>query len=667
MFLTAKVVPDKVIAYANLLCQFVRTGTPMPWKQFFAKKSLDILLEEMAGEHRLRRVLGPVALSSLGIGAIIGTGIFVLTGVAAREFAGPGLILSFVIAGLACAFAALCYAEFASMAPIAGSAYTYAYVSLGELIAWIIGWDLVLEYAMSSATVANGWAHYFLALIKTKPGQNLLALPLWLAIDPFSAATQHTDYITAENLVVAAASATPWEARESGVRVSLPLGADSQEPLEPGAGPKNLSRVVNVAVTFTPASVAAVRRIHGTCSACASVENPALVHRQCQGGWHKAAASIQRVQERMQSQLQFEPYRNLASKLDDVRLSNEEGYLAYEQTPLVLGSVRITCNIVAIAIVAIITTILVLGIRESAGFNALMVMVKIGAVLFVILAGLKFVKASNWVPFMPYGWNGVLGGAAIVFFAYIGFDSVSTHAEEARNPKRDVPIGIISSLAICTVLYIAVAAVLTGMIPYPQIPLDAPIAGVFAKFGMPMAKMIISLGALTGITSVLLVMLLSQPRVLLAMARDGLLPPSFFGSVHPRFRTPHKATILTGTICGVTASLFPLKALGDMVNIGTLFAFVVVCSAVWLMRRLNPDAERPFRTPALDFVAPAGIILCVGLMFHLGWPNWIRLGVWLAVGLCIYLTYGRRHSRLGMELRGEIVHHGVSPAGVPVD
>ncbi len=639
----------------------------MPWKQFFAKKSLDIVLDEMAGEHRLRRVLGPVALASLGIGAIIGTGIFVLTGVAAREHAGPGLIISFVVAGLACAFAALCYAEFASMAPIAGSAYTYAYVSLGELMAWIIGWDLVLEYAMSSATVANGWAHYFLALIKTRGRENLLALPLWLAIDPFSAAIQHTDYVTAENLVVASATATPWENRDSDVRVALPLsypGGPNPGQAESSQTPR---RVVKVEVTFTPQSLATVRQIHGVCPSCASLENRKEMHRRCRAAWGKAAASVGRVRARIESQLQFEPSRDLAAKLDDVRLGNEEGYLAYEQTPLVFGSVRVTCNIAAIAIVAIITTILVLGIRESAGFNALMVLVKVGAVLFVILAGLRFVNANHWVPFMPYGWHGVLSGAAIVFFAYIGFDSVSTHAEEARNPKRDVPIGIISSLAISTVLYIGVAAVLTGMIPYPQIPLDAPIAGVFAKFGMPVAKFIISVGALTGITSVLLVMLLSQPRVLLAMARDGLLPPSFFGSVHPRFRTPHKATILTGAICGLTASLFPLETLGGMVNIGTLFAFVVVCSAVWLMRRLNPDAERPFRTPGLHFVAPAGIILCVGLMFHLGWANWIRLGVWLAVGLCIYLSYGRYHSKLGKELRREITQHGVSPAGVPVD
>jgi len=262
----------------------------------------------------------------------------------------------------------------------------------------------------------------------------------------------------------------------------------------------------------------------------------------------------------------------------------------------------------------------------------------------------------------------VLAGAATIFFAYIGFDSVSTHAEEARNPKTDVPIGIISSLAVCTVLYIAVAAVVTGMIPYPQIPLDAPIAGVFEQcLHSRTAAVIITVGALTGITSVLLVMLLSQPRVLLAMARDGLLPYSFFGAVHSRFRTPHKATILTGIVCGLTASLFPLEGLSHMVNIGTLFAFVIVCSSVWLMRRMNPAAERPFRTPFLWFVAPAGILLCLGLMYSLGWQNWVRLFVWLAAGLVIYLFYGRHHSHLGKALREEISRHGVSPAGVPID
>jgi APA family basic amino acid/polyamine antiporter len=602
-------------------------------KQLFAKKSLEVLLDEMAGEHRLRRVLGPVTLSSLGVGAIIGTGIFVLTGMAARNYAGPSLILSFVLAGLACAFAALCYAEFASMAPVAGSAYTYAYVSLGELMAWIIGWDLVLEYAMASATVANGWAHYFLkflGLFKTPAGKALLTIPAWLCTDPFTAATQHTDYLTAQTLVVASATAVPWDG----------VGETAREPLPITRA--EVHRVSHVKVAFTPESLARVHAKYGD-----------------------AQASIERVRSEMEEQLQYEPATPPAKNLANVGENSRHGYDAYEKTPLLLGWVHFTCNIVAIAITMIITSVLVIGIRESASFNGGMVLIKIAAVLFVILVGSAYIQPSNWIPFMPYGWPGVGSGAALIFFAYIGFDSVSTHAEEARNPKRDVPIGIITSLAVCTVLYVAVAAVVTGMIPYPQIPINAPIAGVFELYGLKAATVIITVGALTGITSVLLVMMLSQPRVLLAMARDGLLPPSFFGAVHPVFRTPHKATILTGAFCATAASLFPLKGLGDMVNIGTLFAFIVVCSAVWLMRRINPEAERPFRTPMLNFVAPAGVFLCLGLMFCLHWQNWVRLFVWLAVGLVIYFLYSRRHSHLGKELRGEIAHHGVSPAGVP--
>jgi len=605
-------------------------------RQLFAKKSLETVLAEMAGEHRLRRVLGPVTLSSLGIGAIIGAGIFVLTGVAARQHAGPGLILSFVFAGLACAFAALCYAEFASMAPIAGSAYTYAYVSLGELVAWIIGWDLVLEYAMASATVANAWASYFLGLFRTKAGQSLLALPVWLAVDPFTAAEQHIDYRTAQTLAVAQVTGVPWDA-DGGVAVNLPVPEE-----------KGIHRVSDVRVTFSEDSRAAVRRLHG----------------------EEAENSIRRIETAVKEQLQYEPTTPPVDKLDEVRRGNKDGFDAYESTPLVIGGVHFTCNIVALAITAVITIILVLGIRESAGFNAAMVLVKIGAVLFVIVAGFGYIDTSNWSPFMPYGWSGVLGGAAIIFFAYIGFDSVSTHAEEARNPKTDVPIGIISSLAVCTVLYIAVAAVVTGMIPYPQIPLNAPIAGAFERYGATVAPKIIAVGAVTGITSVLLVMLLSQPRVLLAMARDGLLPFSFFGAVHPRFRTPHKATILTGVVCGLAASLFPLVSLSHMVNIGTLFAFVVVCSSVWLMRRLNPGAERPFRTPMLNVVAPTGVLLCLSMMVWLTWNNWatlVRLVAWLGAGLLIYIVYGRHHSHLGKALRGEISRHGVSPAGVPLD
>jgi APA family basic amino acid/polyamine antiporter len=606
-------------------------------RQLFAKKSLEVVLAEMAGEHRLRRVLGPVTLSSLGIGAIIGTGIFVLTGVAARQHAGPGLIVSFVVAGLACGFAALCYAEFASMAPIAGSAYTYAYVSLGELVAWIIGWDLVLEYAMASATVANGWAHYFLkflGLFKDQAGKALLTIPFWLSMDPFTAATQHVDYQTAKTLVVATATAAPLGAGPSADRITLPVADDA-----------NIDRVANVEVVFTPESLAAVDKLHG----------PA------------AEASVARVRRAMQEQLQYEPATPPAKKLDHVRDDNLHGYEAYDHTPFRFGGVHLTFNVIAIAIAAIITTILVIGIRESAGFNAAMVLIKVAAVLFVIIAGIGYVDATNWTPFMPYGWTGVFTGAAIIFFAYIGFDSVSTHAEEARNPATDVPIGIISSLVVCTVLYIAVAAVVTGMVPYPQIPLNAPIAGAFERFGLKAASVIITVGALTGITSVLLVMLLSQPRVLLAMARDGLLPPGFFGDVHPRFRTPHKGTIVTGLFCAVAAAFFPIEGLSEMVNIGTLFAFVVVCASVWLMRRLSPDARRPFRTPAMGFVAPAGIVFCLGLMIYLGVWTWVRFGVWLAVGLVIYFLYGRRHSLIGKALRSEISRHGVSPAGCPLD
>jgi APA family basic amino acid/polyamine antiporter len=595
--------------------------------QLFAKKSLKVLLDEMAGEHRLRRILGPITLSSLGIGAIIGTGIFVLTGLAARNYAGPGLILSYVIAGSACAFAALCYAEFASMAPVAGSAYTYAYTTLGELMAWIIGWDLVLEYAMGSATVANGWSNYFLkflGLFKNQAGNALVTIPLWLSMDPFTAAEKHADYLTASKLEIVAAAAT------------LPDG--SKKPL-----PVDTHRVEKVAVTFSSASLEEVRQLHGK----------------------SAEASIARVQQQLEGGLQFDAKSDPSKKLrEGVVKDNEGGYKAYVETPLQFGNVHVTFNLIAILIVAAITTVLVIGIRESASFNAVMVLVKVAAVIFVIVVGVGYVDSSNWTPFLPFGMTGVLSAAGVIFFAYIGFDSVSTHAEEAKNPSRDVPIGILSSLFICTILYIAVTAVITGMLPYPELPIDAPIAGAFAYHNLQAASVVITIGALTGITSVLLVMLLSQPRVLLAMARDGLLPEGFFGAVHPRFRTPHKSTILTGCFAGLTSSLLPLEALGHMVSIGTLFAFVVVCAAVWIMRHTNPDLPRPFRAPLLPFVAPAGIVLCLAMMVYLGWENWVRLIGWLAIGLCIYFLYGRHHSHLGKELRGEISTHGVSPAGM---
>jgi APA family basic amino acid/polyamine antiporter len=472
-------------------------------QQLFAVKSVALLKEEMASDNRLRRVLGPITLTALGVGAIIGAGIFVLTGLAANVYAGPGLTLSFIVAGFGCAMAALCYAEFASMVPVAGSAYTYAYATLGELLAWIIGWDLILEYAVASSTVAHGWSHYFMSFLRLFG----ISVPALWAASPFD---------------------------------------------------------------FDPATHAWV-----------------------------ATGAI--------------------------------------------------CNLPAGLVVLLITVILVIGIRESARFNAAMVILKLVVVLFVIAFGSAYIRVENWTPYMPYGVTGVFKGAAYIFFAYIGFDSVSTHAEEARNPQRDVPIGIIASLALCTVLYILVAAVLTGMVPYNQIDLDAPVAQAFAARGLPVAVFLISLGAVVGITSVLLVLLLSQARILLAMARDGLISQRFFGAVHPRFRTPHNATILTGVLVAIVAASFPLKILADLVNIGTLMAFVIVCASVLVMRRSNPDLARPFRTPFVPAVPIVGVASNLLMMLFLGWENWLRLFVWLAIGLVIYFAYSRHHSKLALE------------------
>ncbi len=494
--------------------------------QLWARKPLKVLYEEMAGENRLRRILGPVQLTSLGVGAIIGTGIFVLVGQAAHDKTGPALMLSFVVAGLACIFAALCYAEFASMVPVAGSAYTYAYATLGELMAWIMGWDLVLEYAVGSATVAHGWSHYFQDFI----GILGIKLPHALTTAPF-------DY------------------------------------------------------------------------------DPTVGH---------------------------------------------------------LVSTHTLFDLPAIMVALLVTIILVKGIRESATFNATMVIIKVTIVFFVIIVGAFYVNPANWHPFAPYGLTGIsffgktlfgqqglggeplgmLAGAATIFFAYIGFDSVSTHAEEAKNPKRDVPIGIITSLILCTVLYILVAGIVTGMVPYNKINIDAPVSDAFRQVGLPWAQFLISLGALTGITSVLLVMMLSQPRVLLAMARDGLIPKSFFGAIHERFRTPWKSTILTGFFVATLAAFLPLRILAELVNIGTLLAFVIVCAAVLVMRKKHPEAERPFRVPFAPVTPILGILLCTLLMFSLPKENWYRLIIWLLIGFVIYFAYGRHHSVMA-RLRSE--------------
>ncbi|WP_435008176.1 amino acid permease [Tundrisphaera lichenicola] len=483
----------------------------------FARKPIETLLQEVEGGERLNRVLGPVALTALGVGATIGAGIFVLTGQAARNDAGPSLILSFVLAGIGCLFAALCYAEMASMVPVAGSGYTYAYATMGELVAWIIGWDLVLEYAIGSSVVAVGWSQYLAALFRDQ---------FHLAIDP--------RWLNA-----------PWDF---------------------------------------------------------DLEHHAFLWKQ-------------------------------------VEVVMPDGST---------GMAQAYFNLPALMIVAAITVILVVGIRESASFNLAMVLVNLCVILLVIGLGSTYVEPKNWSPFLhkDHGWKGIPLGAAHIFFAYIGFDSISTHAEEARNPKRDLAIGILASLTICTILYVSVAAVITGMVPYLEIDVKAPIASAFVGKGSTWAAGLITGSILAGITSALLVSTLSQPRILLAMARDGMLPVGFFGAVHPKFLTPWKATILVGLIVGSVSALVPLDLLADLVSVGTLFAFLMVCVSVLILRARSPEVPRPFRVKGLPFVAGMGILLNGGLMFSLGPDNWIRLIVWLALGLVIYFGYGRYHTHL---------------------
>jgi len=487
----------------------------------FARKPIATLLREMDGGERLHRVLGPVALTALGVGATIGTGIYVLTGEVAHNYAGPSMMLSFLLAAVGCGFAALCYSELASMVPVAGSAYTYAYATLGELVAWVIGWDLILEYAIGSAAVANGWSNYFVEL-----SQNLLGVhfdPRFLY--------------------------PPWD--------------------------------------FD----------------------------------HKANRFVAQM----------------------VTLASGESCQAWMNLP-------------AVFITVVVTAVLVVGVRESAGFNAAMVVLNVAVILTVVGVGVTCLDPANWRPFLhrEKGWSGVAEGAARIFFAYIGFDSISTHAEEARNPRRDLAIGIIGSLLICTVLYVAVAAVLTGMVPYPEIDEKAPLSAAFRRHGLGFANGLVTLGILAGLTSSLLVGTLSQPRILLAMARDGLLPESFFGAVHARFRTPWKSTILVGLVVAIGGGLAPLGFLAELVSVGTLFAFVIVCAAVLILRFTSPGLNRPFRAPALPLVSGLGILINGGLMFHLGPDNWIRLIVWLLLGLAVYFGYSRFHSRLAHETAASV-------------
>jgi len=518
-----------------------------------ATKPLHLLMEEAreTGEHSLKRTLGVFQLTALGVGAIIGAGIFVMVGLGA-QYAGPGLTLSFVLSGLGCAFAGLCYAEFAAMIPLAGSAYTYAYATLGELLAWIIGWDLTLEYAMGASTVSSGWSNHFIELLNIFH----LKLPLWLAYDHWTALK------TAENMI----------ARQ------MALASDPR--LVPG----------------TQSFLDKVTLIIGA-------QSPELV---------------QRAHEMLGA-------------------------------PHLFG-MEVGLNLPAFLIAMVITAILTVGIKESARFNTGIVVVKVSVVLFVIALGSRYINSGNWgtdwSTFAPHGFAGIGAGAAYIFFAYIGFDAVSTTAQEAKNPQRDLPIGMIASLAVCTILYIAVAGVLTGMVRWQQINIEAPVARAFLDRGLTTASHIITLGALAGLTSVMLVMLLGQTRVLYSMANDGLLPKKFFAAVHPKFRTPWKNTILVGLLAAIVGSLTPIEDIGRMVNIGTLLAFVIVSLSVMVLRYTNPNQARPFRTPWVPLVPILGVISNGYMMYKLGWVNWARLIIWLFIGLVVYFTYSVKHSKV---------------------
>jgi APA family basic amino acid/polyamine antiporter len=526
---------------------------PKRMANLLATKPLNLLMEEAreTGEHSLKRTLGVFQLTALGVGAIIGAGIFVMVGLGA-QYAGPGLTLSFVLSGLGCAFAGLCYAEFAAMIPLAGSAYTYAYATLGELLAWIIGWDLTLEYAMGASTVSSGWSNHFIELLNIFH----IKMPLWLAYDHWTALK------TAENIV----------ARQIAQASDPSLVAGSQAFLD------KLS-----ALTSAP-----------------------------------SAELLQRAHELLGA-------------------------------PHLFG-MEIGFNLPAFIIALIITAVLVVGIKESARFNATIVTIKVAVVLFVIALGARYINTANWGSdwhsYAPHGFAGIGAGAAYIFFAYIGFDAVSTTAQEAKNPQRDLPIGMIASLAICTVLYIAVAGVLTGMVHWQQINIEAPVARAFLDRGLSTASHIITLGALAGLTSVMLVMLLGQTRVLYSMANDGLLPKKFFAAVHPKFRTPWKNTILVGLLAAIVGSVTPIEDIGRMVNIGTLLAFVIVSISVMVLRYTNPNQPRPFRTPWVPVVPILGVISNGYMMAKLGLWNWIRLIAWLAIGLVVYFTYSVKHSRV---------------------
>jgi basic amino acid/polyamine antiporter, APA family len=526
-------------------------------------------------KSELKRVLTRWGLTSLGIGAIIGGGIFTLTGIAANQFAGPALAISFVIAGVGCLFASLCYAEFASVLPVEGSAYAYAYGTVGELFAWFIGWNLVLEYMMGATTVAVSWSGYFLKLMHLLD----VHIPLYLSMD----------YASAKAELAKAAGITALQ--------------------------DYLQALGNVTPDLTTLK-----------SALAST--PA----------HEFVKDIKVVSDATE----------LAKGSNLTDLSKH-----YSSITLPGWSINLPAMIVS----WLVTAVLVKGIKEAASTNNLIVILKVAVVLFVIIVGFFYVNTDNWTPFVPdqifdakgdshFGWSGVVTAATIVFFAYIGFDAVSTQAGEAINPKKDVPFAIIASLIICTILYILVSFVLTGMVNYTLLDLRAPVASAFSGVGLDWAVYLITIAATAGLFSVMLVMMLGQTRIFLGMAKDGLLPHSLFGKIHPKYKTPYRSTIFVGLIVSIVGATTPINTVSEMCSMGTLLAFAMVCGAVWLLRIKEPNLERPYRTPILPVVATLGMGFNLFLMTQVREHTWMAFIIWGSIGVLVYFLYSRRNSKL---------------------
>ncbi|HEX4592502.1 MAG TPA: amino acid permease [Gemmataceae bacterium] len=618
----------------------------MLWKRLFATKSLETLHKEMQeDEGRLRRVLGPIGLTSLGIGAIIGAGIFVMTGRVAAEDSGPAIVLSYAFAGVGCALAAFCYAEFASMVPVAGSAYTYAYATLGELLAWIIGWDLILEYAMSAATVGSAWSEYFNEFMQVVFGWQV---PEYLSYDPFSKPGAIMN-LPAVFILLVVTTILVIGIRESAISntalVLLKLGVVVLV-IVLGVGFANRANWTEIPYQERklPTEALIPDKAEAYVDKEEKLKGAARVDRiKHLGAAVLAVYKVERI-EVIRSELE-NAGRLLpteAERLDKMAADYRSRLPATPADEKAAGEVLDQARAAAPAKV-----VEKWGLIGEFGLNDKLVPI-------------DEKTRSNYT---PYGLSGIMLGAALVFFAFIGFDSISTHAEEAVRPQRDVPFGILASLAICTVLYVAVSAVITGMVPYPDIDTKAAVAAAFrqradAQGGNAVLRAtggLIAAGGLAGMTSVLLITFLSQARIFLAMARDGLMSRRVFGAVHHKFKTPHVSTVITGTVIAVVAAFTPIQDLEKMVNIGTLFAFIVVCAAVLILRVKRPDAHRPFRCPALFVVAPVGILVNLTMMLFLPVATWWRLVIWLAIGLVIYFSYGYWRSSLGKRLAGQEV------------